>query len=530
MGWSLSINRSTLFNLAAVAAAIAVVAFFRFYRLDQVPPEMNSDHAEKIMDILRVLAGGTSIFFPNNGGREAGQMYLVAGLHKYFGVPLNFMGLKLATTLVGFLALPFIYLLGKEIASHRVGLLAFLFAGVAYWPNVVARAGMRLPFYILFTAATLYFLLRGIRRGSRNDFIWAGVSLGLSFYGYSADRILPLLVALAIGLYLIHPLSSHRRTHIVVSTLALVAVSLVLFLPLLRYILSEPDSFLLRTLTRMGPQERQLAGPAIQIFLSNMGKALAMFSWSDGEIWVVSVPGYPALGIISGALFYLGAMLLLVRFLRHRHWLDIFLLLSIPVLMLPSTLSLAFPAENPNLYRTGGALVPVFLMAALALDGLMRTITAWLSSPWGKRVAWGLAIFLLAISAAQDYNLVFNKYYQLYQLSAWNTSEMGEVARGFVQSVGTPDNVWLMGFPHWVDSRLVPITAGFPGRDYALFVDQLPETEKIPGPKLFLVNPQDQAAIEALQQTYPRGWFQLYKSKVETKDFLIFFVPPQGSE
>jgi hypothetical protein len=193
-------------------------------------------------------------------------------------------------------------------------------------------------------------------------------------------------------------------------------------------------------------------------------------------------------------------------------------------------LSLAFPAENPNLYRTGGTLVPVFLIVAIALEGLMNTFEALISRPWGQRVAWGVAVLLLAIAARQDYDLVFNKYYHQYQLSAWNTSEMGEVARGFVQSVGTPDNVWLMGFPHWVDSRLVPITAGFPGRDYALFADQLANTQQIPGPKLFLVNPQDTAAIEALQQNYPQGWFQLYKSRVETKDFLIFFVPPHGTE
>lgn len=523
--WPFSLSASTLLALTT----LGVVLFFRFYRLNQVPPEMNSDHAEKILDITRVLAGDTKIFFPTNGGREALQFYLAAALHRLTGMELNFTILKVVTASVGFLALVFVYRLGSELGNRRIGLLAFLFAGVAYWPNVVSRVGLRLPFYMLFTATTLYFLLRGIRTGRQNDFILGGISLGLGFYGYSGDRILPLLVVVAVGLFLIHTQSTDRRWEAVLSTLALALVSFVLFIPLLSYILAEPDSFLFRTLTRMGNLERPIAGPVWLTFLYNMRRALAMFSWDNGEVWPISIPHYPALGIVSGALFYMGAGLLFLRYLQKRHWLDLFMLLSIPILMLPSVLALAFPAENPNLYRTGGAMVPVFLMVAIALDSLMSSLSARMRSPWGRGLAYGLAIFLLAFSSFQNYNLVFDEYYQQYRRSAWNTSEMGEVVRGFVDSVGNRDRAWVMGYPHWVDTRLVGINASHPEKDYQLFVEGLEATQGGPGPKLYLVNPQDQAAVEALEQLYPQGWFQLYKSNVETKDFLIFFVPPEGN-
>jgi hypothetical protein len=45
--WKLSITRGTLI----AAGAIALVLFFRLYRLNQVPPEMFSDHAEKLLDV-----------------------------------------------------------------------------------------------------------------------------------------------------------------------------------------------------------------------------------------------------------------------------------------------------------------------------------------------------------------------------------------------------------------------------------------------------------------------------------------------
>ena len=529
-GFSVSITRSAVLKALGALGIIAVVVFFRFYRLGDVPPEMNSDHAEKFLDILRILNGEWGIFFPSNGGREGLQFYLAAALHAWAGLPLNFMLLKLVTALIGFASLPFIYLLGKEMGSARIGWLAFLLAGVAYWPNVVSRFGLRLPFYITFSAMLLYFLVHGLRTGRRLDFMLGGIVLGLSFYGYSADRILPLLAVTAVGLFMLHAQSKGRRGFALLSLCVLALISLMLFLPLLRYIIELPDLFLYRTMTRMGSLERPLERSPLIIFIENLGRALAMFSWKNGVVWPISIPDYPALGIVSGALFYLGAAALLVRYLRRGHWLDIFLLLSIPLLMLPSILALAFPDENPNLYRTGGALVPVFVIAAVALDGLFRSIQARLPGKAGIRWAWAVALFLLVFAAVQEYDLVFNTYLRQYRQAAWNSSEMGVVARDFINSVGEPENVWVVGFPNWVDTRLVANVAGYPGVDYELKIENLPATMSHTGPKLFILNPQDLTAKSMLDLVYPQGWFQHVKSSVESKDFLLFIVPASDDQ
>lgn len=516
---------STLAKSSLVIATIGLVTYFRFYDLAQTPAEMNSDHAEKILDIWNVLLGYTQIFFPSNGGREALHIYLAAGLHKYFHIPLGFDLLKISTVLVGYLSLPFIYLLGKELGNARTGWFAFLFAGIAYWPNVVSRVGLRLPFYILFTAATLYFLLRGFRRGSRNDFIWAGISLGLSLYGYSADRILPILVLVAFGLYWLHPHAKNKRASLTLSLLVLILFSFILFLPLLNYIIEQPDSFLFRTLTRMGNLERPIDQSPLKIFLDNYARAFGMFSWSAGVIWPASIPNYPALGVVSGALFYLGVALVIVRYFREHNWRDLFILLSIPVLFLPSVLAIAFPSENPSLYRTGGASIPVFLLIGMALDGLIMSIRQGIQTPWSKWFAWGLAILLFSAFAIQEHDWVFNQYSQQYKISAWNSSEMAQVAKDFMEITNSEDTVWVMGVAHWVDTRLVAIQAGFPTRDFALFANQVPDTSDDPRAKLFMVRPDDQTSIDALTQSYPAGWFQRYRSYAESKDFLIFIVP-----
>ncbi|MFC2054168.1 glycosyltransferase family 39 protein [Chloroflexota bacterium] len=524
--WSVLLSRWTLLVLIAAA----VVIFFRFYRLNQVPPEMVSDHAEKYLDVLDILKGQPHIFFPRNGGREALQFYLVTGLHLIFNTGLNFLTLKISTAMIGILALPFIYLSGKEVGNRRIGLLAFIFAGISYWGNVVSRAGLRLPFYFLFTAATLYFLLRGIRTSNRNNFLLAGLSLGLGLYGYSANRILPLPVIAAVALYLLHKDSRGLRRQVLWQSILLALISLVVSLPLLRYIILDPGGFFGRMLSRLGSRGGAPFGQLVLVFLGNFWSAISMFSWSDGVVWVTSIPDYPALGVVTGALFYIGAVLLLVRYIRARHWLDIFLIVSIPLLMLPSILSLAFPTENPNLYRTGGAAIPVFLLVGIALDGLMTNIEKGFGAVWGSRFAWIAFAILFAWSALVNYDLVFNKYYEQYRTSSQNTSEIGEVIRSFAETVGSPESAWVMGYPHWADTRLVAINAGNPNINFALFTEELDTTLAVPSPKLFIVHPLDEAAINALPQYYEDGWFQVFDSAVQSKDFLIYFVPPEADE
>jgi hypothetical protein len=221
-------------------------------------------------------------------------------------------------------------------------------------------------------------------------------------------------------------------------------------------------------------------------------------------------------------------MLLLVRYLRQRHWLDLFLLASIPLLQLPSTLSLAFPDENPALNRAGGAAVPVFLIVALALDGLITSLRSVTSRRWGTVAVWSLLGVLLLWSTSQNYNLVFDQFNQEFRLGTWNSSEMGEVIKLFGQVYGETDTVWIVPYPYWVDTRLPGVWAGIPNRDFAVWPQNLADTLQAQGPKLFMVKPEDQATVEALRQLYPPGVLSRYTSATPNHDFLIYFVPPQG--
>ena len=523
------------FNLSAwtvlLIAATALIFIFRFYQTASVPPEPFSDHAEKIFDVYDVSQGQTRIFFTRNTGREAFQMYWTLLVAKVFGTGLSFLSLKLGTAILGFLTLPFIYLLGKEIGGRRVGLFAFILVGIGYWPNVISRVGLRFPLYPLFVAPTLFFLIRGLRTRNRNDFLLSGLFLGLGLHGYSPFRIVPFVVIVAFVLFWLHDQSKGVRKDALIWLTVLGFTSLYVFLPLLMYWVGHPAEFGFRAASRLSGIENPITQPIWQIFLGNVWNALRMFNFDDGEIWVHSVTNRPALDVVAGALFVIGVVLVLVRYIRTRHWQDLFLLVSIPILLMPSILSLAYPGENPALNRAGGAYIPAFLLGAMALDGLVSAIG------FEKRraiVTWGVMIVLLLMSTRQNYDLVFRQYYDAFRGGSWNTSDMGKVVKEFEQTYGpqSVDMVWIVPFPHWVDTRLPAVWAGIPNRDLAMWRENLSTTLELSGPKLFMVkanvddpNGNDQETLDVLESLYSNGQLRMFDAEVPGHDFWIFTVP-----
>jgi hypothetical protein len=512
-----------------VLAVFSFSLFFRFYRLNQVPPEMVSDHAEKLLDVVDVLNGLPSIYFPRNTGREALQFYMAAVTVKLFDTGISHLTLKIGTALAGVITLIYIYLIGVQLSSRRVGLFAMLLAGVAYWPNVISRIGLRFPLYPLFVAPAFYHLIRGIQQRNRNDFILCGFFIGAGLHGYSPARVIPIAVVFGLLLYLLHRGAHHNRAKLLTLLVVTGVVAMVVAMPLIRVAVDRPEDVIYRMASRYGSAERPLPGPAWEIFLSNMWNGLRMFGWDNGEVWVNSIPHRPALDWLTATFFHLGLIMLLVRYLRERHWVYLFLLLSIPILQLPSTLSLAFPAENPATNRAAGAIVPVFLIAGYAFDSIPR----WLKQQWREErmevYGFALVSILFVLVARINYNLVFVEYQDLFRQSAWNTSEAGLAIKHYAESIGSYDSAHVVAYPHWVDTRLVAMNAGVPTRDYAISPENLETLREEPGPQLLLLHPDDKESLETLYNLFPDLQVRRWPNVIPGKDFVIAFSPGTGN-
>ncbi|MBI3914653.1 MAG: glycosyltransferase family 39 protein, partial [Chloroflexi bacterium] len=346
---------------------LALGAFFYFYRLDQTPGELTGDHAEKLMDVYDIVVGGQHpIFFVRNTGREPLQFYATAAYIDLTGRPINYLTLKTITALLGLLVVVGTFFLARELFDEKVAFIAMALVAVSHWGVIIARVGLRFPLTPFFTAPTLFFLFRALKHKRRNDFLMLGFFLGAGLMGYNAFRIVPLLVAFYFLFWLGVERNVSRaelKTYITNAALA-VALSAIVFMPLLRFMSEHPDNFWYRSLTRVATSG---AVNPLVVLADNVKTALLSFNVYSDNAWPNGIAFAPAIDFIMGGLFVLGVVTALYRALRHREMMYAHLLICFVILLMPSALAIAFPIENPGFARMGGAIPLALIIVALPL-------------------------------------------------------------------------------------------------------------------------------------------------------------------
>ncbi|MBN1888729.1 MAG: glycosyltransferase family 39 protein [Thermoflexales bacterium] len=510
-----------------VIALVGLGIFFRFYRLAELPAEINSDHAEKLLDVHDILAGKTPIFFPRNTGREAWQFYWTAGLVRLFHLPPDFQALKIGSSLVGALMLPGLYVLGTELFGPLGGAWALLFGGVSSWSVITTRFGLRYPFMQMPVTWTLALLARGLRRERRNDFILMGLIWGLGFYGYQSYRAMA--GALPVAFVTWYVLSRRWRRpgqrqlwgH-VAATLSVAALVLI---PMIRFSLDYPDLFWRRILSRLTGAEQAIDGSPALIFLDNVRRALLAFFWYTDEVWVAGIPNTPIIDPILGALIVCGLVTGLAWSLRRKDALPAAALAATLVMVAPSAAAIAFPRENPSAIRMGGMIAGV--MAACAALPALASYHLWQVKRQQRWPAVAAAGVLAAAVVGINAQRTFDTYASQYCARSLNASEVAQAIEGFTRTGGPNENVFYVAFPHWFDSRAIGMWLGdiyWPNT--LLDIRGADRMVLPPGPRLYIVHPDDVESLGYLQSVYPRGWVSRQPSqRCPGHDFMVYYVP-----
>jgi hypothetical protein len=390
---------------------------------------------------------------------------------------------------------------------------------------VIGRVALRFSFYPMFTAPALYFLINGLTERNRKDLILSGLFLGIGLQGYSAMRIVPLLFVLIFFIYYWTVPKADRKDAFLAFGVLIIFATLAC-LPLIRIATISPPLVLYRSMTRLSDIETTLQASPLIIFFENFWKALIMPFWDNGRIWVHSIPYRPALDHITASFTFIGSLLWLLRIVRLRKWQDISLLISVPVLMLPSILSIAFPDENPSLNRTGAAAIPVFILAAAGIVWLFQALIQGFKKQ--RITVLGILlifVFLMGWTARNNYQLVFKDYRQNYDRNALNTRQIGQVIRSFSDLTDSAEEAYVIPYPHWVDTRLVGINAGQPGRDYALDRSLISSLADIEETLLFIFNVNDTETEALLTEIFPAGLKKLHENSNPDRQFYSYLIP-----
>ena len=528
-----------LARLAPLAILVSILALglaFRYYDLYNNPREMNSDQAEKLLDIHDVLNGTPYIFFERNTGREPWQFYWTVLLIKLFDLNPDFMALKLGTSFIGWLMLPAIFLLAREVFDTRTALTATLFAAVASWGVITARYGLRYPLAPCAVAWTMYFLVRGLRRNERNSMLAAGVWVGIGLQGYTAYRFMivvaPLIVLTWVGWTWLRKRPAHSRASIANGLLALVMAILVL-MPLLRYGVEHPGELFYRTATRLSSEEQPIPGNPITIFVDNVKNVLLMFNVTRDNVWVADLPDRPAMDDVMGGLLVIGVAGALAASIKQRSIWPVLILGSGVLMLLPSALSIAFPDENPSVVRTGGALPMLMIVCAVVPGNLLFSQRFARASFFRPIMTWAIELVICGAVIVVNFQRVFVDYPAQYCPQAQNASDIAHemdawVAEGPERPGGhSRSNAWIIGYPYWVDSRAVGVWIGdinFPNTAGAAVGLQDAASVDLHGqPGWFVLNEQDTETLQALKRKYPEGQAKMVTgSRCDVKRFIIY--------
>jgi 4-amino-4-deoxy-L-arabinose transferase-like glycosyltransferase len=392
-----------------VVAILALAAFLRLFQLASAPPGLYHDEAMNGNNCLENLeTGHWSLFYPENGGREGLYINLTALSVSFLGN--TALALRLPAALFGILTVWGVYLLGRELFSRPIGLLASFFVATSFWHLVFSRLALRAIAAPLFLTLGLYLLLAGLRRveeGRRHlgVVVLAGMVYGLGFHTYIAYRVTPLLAG-AILWHGFHRLRGQGRSKAFwTACAAFGAATAAVCAPLALYFLRYPDSFLARS---WQVSVAHNPSPVREIVLNTWRTARMFFTWGDRN-WRHNYAYRAELFWPVAVLLVLGILTAVVTLSRHggngrdRRFPCALLLLWLAGAALPAILSDDF---LPHALRSILLIPPVFLLAAAGAHWAYGTLSA--RAP--RAVLTPLAIGLLLVLAYEPYRTYFDRW------------------------------------------------------------------------------------------------------------------------
>lgn len=398
---------------------LVVAAFFRLYNLDVAIPVLFYDEGGQGLDALDILAGHPSLFFSRSFGKEPLFIYLVTPFVALLGR--GILAIRLPAALLGTFTVLTTYLLVKELfrslgerRSQQMALLTALFLAISYWHITLSRIGFRANALPPLEALSFLFLWRGLRTQRPWCYALSGLFLGLTLYTYVAGRFVPffLLLFLLLIRWRGRGLTTSWRPGAL-----LFLTALLVFAPLGFYFLIHPADFFRRaSLVWIHIDVRGIE--RLSLVLRSVIYNLGLFGFVGDNNWLYNIKGRPLLSPPLTLLFWLGVLLSVKRWRQPCY---LFLLLWLPIMVLPSIIALD---PIPHSTRSCGTIPLIYIFPSLVVVGALdpdlrrRWPGFWRSAVRILQPAFALLVtallFYTSYSAYGDYFVIWARRDEVY--------------------------------------------------------------------------------------------------------------------
>jgi 4-amino-4-deoxy-L-arabinose transferase-like glycosyltransferase len=404
------INKYLPWILLSLIVLLAI--FFRFYKLNSLPPGLFPDEAANGLDVFRILQNHDyRIVYNTNGPREALFFYMQAIFVALIGN--TTLALRIAPALMGVVSVIVIYFATKAWFNRRTALVTAFFFAVNPWIVTIQRDGFRASLVPLYLGLLMWFAAKAYKTSKTTYYVLAAISLGLGFYTYTSFYMIILAIALAF-IYMLVYRRDWLKNNWKKLAISLAVVGVVVA-PLVFTNIKNGKSSTSRAADVSFLNKELNNGKPIQTLLSGTAKTLLQYNYAGDENNRHNFEGKPLLNMFVGLMFILGVVVCFFNLKKPRYAMVLIIFGS---MLLGSILT---ASALPHALRSIGTAVPVFMLAGVGVNYLLYT---WYKTFPVNNLArtTGLTIvcILMALTLIQSYRQYFiawaedSKTYQAY--------------------------------------------------------------------------------------------------------------------
>ena len=533
LGLRLKSQRATLASpeLIAVFCLLLAGLLLRAWDLGHIPANFSGDEGSQGLWAVSVLEGQVRNPFTTGWFTVPTMSFFAqAASLRLFGD--SVAGLRTLSALVGTATLIFTYLLARQELGRRVAVFALAALTFNHYHIHFSRLGSNQIADPFFMALTLWLLTKGLKEtgdtdvhtlppNTHNTLPWllaAGLTMGLSWYGYFGSRVIMLVVSAYLGMRAMTERDFLRR-HAFALTL-MVLITLMVASPLLLYYKSHPENLTARfnqvsffrwlDLARSFPDHDSTLVMVLRqtwLSISAFNHTLDPTFWYRAQI--------PLLDFVSGIFFILGLAVAI------NQWRQPAIRLALAWFGLALTFGWILTENPPSSMRMVIIAPAVALLVGLGLD---RLLTLMQRGVGGRRVFWTrVGLLLVAAIALLNVHYYFVTYTptRIYgNRSAETSTDLARYLAGrddqpFVYFYGPPVLYYDFGAIRFI-ARDVPGTNVSPG-------DQAPDfPPPTSGPALFIVLGERLNELDAIRAQHQGG--RLYEFHSKANGRLMFVV------
>jgi 4-amino-4-deoxy-L-arabinose transferase-like glycosyltransferase len=377
----------------ALTLIMAVVASFRLYQLNTLPPGLDEASARVGLEGLRLGASHWLPALTAANGYSPLWVWLQGLSVQVFGH--TALALRLWPALLGTLAVLVTWVWLRDWFNRRIAWIGAFALAVSPWAVTVSRSGLESALPPLLVPLTLWLCWRVLRRASTGRYVALAAVLAADLLSGPIGWLLAVAV-LIIGIW---KFASERRLFSFSRPQIIGAAILTLGVAVLGYLIGTS----LPAIKAM-PQALGIATTLGQ-FGHNIVKVLLMFNVHGDENYRHNLAGEPMLNAFIGLMAIAGLLVSISRFtaLRYRALLILTLVMIAPA---------AFSTNGvPNSSWAVGALPLIFALAAIGTSYMLELWYATFPINSAARASGQAAIImLLALSMLHGYTQYFQAW------------------------------------------------------------------------------------------------------------------------